>query len=137
MLLRSDLVQVHGLQTILHLLVRVLLRSIEEMADFPLPGLGLLRTHGQEFLTYLWRQVSVIHALPFPLLFHSYLTCQLLSLCFDIICASSMVYASVSSHLTELLEPPGRVEDLLQVFETLFILGVRHRLSRAPSHCCG
>jgi hypothetical protein len=55
MLLRSDLVQVHGLQTILHLLVRVLLRSIEEMADLPLPGLGLLRTHGQEFLTYLWR----------------------------------------------------------------------------------
>ena len=134
MLLRSDLVQVHGLQTILHLLVRVLLRSIEEMADLSLPGLRLLRTHGQEFLTYLWRQVSVIHALPLPLLFHSYLTGQLLSLCFDIICADSMVNASVSSHLTELLEPPWRVKDLLQVFETLFFLGIRHGLRRAPSH---
>ncbi len=106
------------------------------MANLPLPGLGLLRTHGQEFLANLWWQVSVIHALSLPLLFHSYLTGQLLSLCFDVNCASPMVKAGVSSHLTELLEPPGRVKDLIQIFETLFLLGVSHGLSCAPSHRC-
>ena len=107
------------------------------MADLPLPCLGLLRAHGQEFLAYLRWQVPVIHAVTLPLLFHSYLTGQLLCLCFDIDCAISMVKASVSSHLTELLEPPGRVEDLLEIFETLFLLCVRHGLRRAPSHSCG